>query len=212
MQAAEEEERKRMAENLHNGIGQILFATKLRLDQLHIAELGTDPALVAARREADQMLSEAIRQTRVLSHELVPSTLEQFGLGAVLQDIGHQLSTPQLRFTCLVLFDAAADPLPPPLQLALYRMAQELALNIGKHARGATAASLELETTPDWVLVRAEDNGVGFAQAAAKRPGLGLRSIRDRVALLGGQLETGSVPTGGAYVRIRIPLPAAPAL
>ena len=94
--------------------------------------------------------------------------------------------------------------------MALYRMAQELAQNIVKHARGATRASLELETMPGWALLRAEDNGAGFANFPADSPGLGLRSIRDRVALLGGQLETGSPPLDGAYVRIRIPIPASP--
>ena len=72
MQAAEETERRRVAEGLHNGIGQLLFAAKLRLDQLHAPVLHTAPALVNARNEADQLLAEAIRQTRVLSHELIP--------------------------------------------------------------------------------------------------------------------------------------------
>ncbi|UOG77687.1 PAS domain S-box protein (plasmid) [Hymenobacter tibetensis] len=206
VQAAQETERRRMAESLHNGIGQILFATKLRLDQLHAPVLHTLPTLVAARHEADQLLNEAIRQTRVLSHELVPLTLEQFGLPVALRDIGRKMSTPHLRFTCHVLLDEEASALSPTLQLALYRMAQELALNISKHAQGATEANLELETMPGWVLLRAEDNGPGFG-AKTTAAGLGLRSIRDRVALLGGQLETGSVPAGGAFVRIRIPLP-----
>ena len=139
--------------------------------------------------------------------------LEKFGLTTALQDIGNNMSTPQLRLRCQVQFDEDAGPLAPPLQMALYRMAQELALNIVKHARGATAASLELETMPGWALLRAEDNGAGFATSPADRPGLGLGlgSIRDRVALLGGQLEIGSAPTGGAYVRIRLPIPASPA-
>ena len=93
--------------------------------------------------------------------------------------------------------------------LALYRMAQEQGLNVVKHAHGATQAGLELETTPGWVLLHAEDNGPGFAAPPDQSAGLGLRSIRDRVALLGGQLEIGNVPTGGAYVRIRIPLSTA---
>ncbi|MFD2718455.1 PAS domain-containing protein [Hymenobacter monticola] len=207
VQAAQEAERKRMAESLHNGIGQILYATKLHLDRLHAPLLGTDPSLVAARREADQLLGEAIRQTRALSHELVPMVLAEFGLAAALQDICRKMSSPQLRFHCSVQLDADAAPLAPSLQMALYRMAQELTQNVVKHARGATEAGLELETMPGWVLFRAEDNGPGFAAAPAQSPGLGLRSIRDRVALLGGQLEIGSVPTGGAYVRIRIPLP-----
>ena len=208
VQAAQEAERKRMAESLHNGIGQILYATKLRLDRLPAPE--TDPALATARHEATQLLSDAIRQTRALSHELVPLVLEEFGLAAALRGIGTRMSTPQLRLHCLVLLDEEAALLPPALQLALYRMAQELAQNIIKHAHGATEASLELETMPGWVLLRAEDDGAGFAAAPAGSLGLGLRSIRDRVALLGGKLELGAVPAGGAYVRIRIPLPDAP--
>ena len=201
-----------MAESLHNGIGQTLYATKLRLDQLDAPLLDTNAALVSARNEAKRLLGEAIRQTRALSHELVPMALEKFGLATSLQDIGRNMSTPQLRLRCQVQLDEDAGPLAPALQLALYRMAQELALNIVKHARGATQASLELETMPGWALLRAEDNGAGFATSPADSPGLGLRSIRDRVALLGGQLETGSAPTDGAYVRIRIPIPASPAL
>lgn len=203
VQATEEAERRRIAEALHNGIGQQLYATKLRLDQWQAPALHPDPALAAAHADANRLLSEAIRQTRALSHELVPMILEDFGLAAALQDIGRKLSTPHLQLRGRVTLDAAAPP--PALQLALYRMAQELALNIVRHASGATRARIELETEPGWARLRAEDNGPGFAPGLT--PGLGLRSIRVRVALLGGQFETGAVPTGGAYVRIQIPVP-----
>jgi PAS domain S-box-containing protein len=212
VQAAQETERKRMAESLHNGIGQLLFATKLRLDQLQVPILHTLPALVAARNEANQLLSEAIQQTRALSHELVPLVLEKFGLAQALRDIGRKMSAPHLRFHCEVVFDEDAMLLSSALQLALYRMAQELAQNIVKHALGATEAILELETMPGWVVLRAEDNGAGFAPTSGERPGLGLRSIHDRVTLLGGQLEMGLTLGGGAYVRIRIPLATSPTL
>jgi signal transduction histidine kinase len=207
VQAAQEAERKRMAESLHNGIGQILYATKLRLDLLRSPLLAAAPPQEAARQEADHLLGEAIRQARALSHELVPMMLEEFGLAAALQDIGQKMSTAQLHLRTHVVLDDEAASLTPTLQMALYRMAQELAQNIAKHAHGATEASLELETTPGWVLLRVEDNGPGFAAPPASVPGLGLRSIRDQVALLGGRVETGSMPAGGAYVRIRIPLP-----
>jgi PAS domain S-box-containing protein len=207
VQAAQEAERKRMAESLHNGIGQILYATKLRLDLLRSPLLAAAPAQEAARQEADHLLGDAIRQARALSHELVPMMLEEFGLAAALQDIGQKMSTAQLHLRTHVVLDDEAASLTPTLQMALYRMAQELAQNIAKHAHRATEASLELETTPGWVLLRVEDNGPGFAAPPASVPGLGLRSIRDQVALLGGRVETGSMPAGGAYVRIRIPLP-----
>ncbi|MBF9144076.1 PAS domain-containing protein [Hymenobacter properus] len=207
VQAAQEAERKKIAESLHNGLGQILYATKLRLDQLHAPLLGTAPALAAARREADQLLSEAIRQTRALSHELVPMVLAEFGLPAALKDISRKMSIAPLHLHSHVLLDDGAAPMAPDLELALYRIAQELAQNIVKHARGATEAQLELETMPGWALLRAEDNGPGFAAPPDESTGLGLRSIRDRVALLGGQLEMGNALAGGAYVRIRIPIP-----
>ncbi|WP_426492754.1 PAS domain S-box protein [Hymenobacter sp. 102] len=207
VQATQEAERRRMAESLHNGIGQILCATKLRLDQVHASLAGTSPTLATARAEADQLLSEAIRQTRALSHELVPMVLEKFGLAAALQDIANKMSTPPLRMLSHVELDESAVALTPSLQMAVYRMAQELAQNIAKHARGATQASLELESMLGWVLLRAEDNGSGFSGTPTEQTGLGLRSIRDQVALLGGQLEIGSVISGGAYVRIRIPYP-----
>ena len=212
VQQAQETERKRIAESLHNGVGQLLYATKLRLDRLHAPVLDTEPALAAARREADRLLRDAIRQTRALSHELVPTALEEFGLALALQDICQQLSTPQLLLHCHVVLDEEVAPLPPLLQLALYRMAQELGLNIVKHARGATEASLELETMPGFVLLRAEDNGVGFAADPAASTGLGLRTIRDRVALLNGTLELGHDAEFGTFVRLRLPLPAAPTI
>jgi PAS domain S-box-containing protein len=199
---AQETERHRMAESLHNGLGQILFAAKLQLNQLLA---GPEPT---ALNQADKLLSDAIRQTRTLSHELVPIVLNDFGLPVALKDIGRSLSSPQLRFTCSV--DLEEGPaLPQPLQLALYRIAQELAQNIVKHAR-ATQASLALETVPDFVLLRAEDNGIGFSSEPVTGTGLGLRTIRDRVALLGGTMDLGSTPTFGTYVRLRFPFPTTP--
>jgi signal transduction histidine kinase len=197
---AQETERGRMAESLHNGLGQILYAAKLQLNQLLAG-----PAPTALAR-ADQLLANAIRQTRTLSHELVPTVLNEFGLAAALLDVCRGLRSPQLRFECTVELDEA-QPLPQPLQLAVYRMAQELAQNVVKHAH-ATQASLALETVPGFVLLRAEDNGVGFVPMPPAGSGIGLRTIRNRVALLGGTVDLGSSPNFGTYVRIRFPLPA----
>ncbi|UOQ52152.1 PAS domain-containing protein [Hymenobacter cellulosivorans] len=203
---AQEAERRRMAESLHNGVGQVLYATKLRLDLLSGLDLPLSAR--AAWRDAEQLLVEAIKQTRALSHELVPTVLKEFGLTVALQDISRQLSGPQLRLHCQIVLDEDVAPLPTSLQLALYRMAQELGQNIVKHARGATEASLELETMPGFVVLRAEDNGAGFVAGPVASPGLGLRSIHDRVQLLGGTVDVGSSAKFGTYVRIRIPLPA----
>jgi signal transduction histidine kinase len=91
------------------------------------------------------------------------------------------------------------------VQVTLFRLAQELAHNIVRHA-DATRALLELETLPGWVSLRAEDNGHGFDQQIVVE-GLGLRTVRDAVTLLGGTVAIDSSPEFGTHIRLRIPLP-----
>lgn len=194
---AQETERRRFAESLHNGVGQTLYATKLHLERLR--NTGVPDAWV----QTDALLSDAIRQTRTLSHELVPTVLNEFGLQAALLAICRTLSTPALRLHSSVSLEE--QPLPQPLQVAVYRMAQELVHNIVKHSK-ASEACLTLETVPGFVLLRAEDNGIGFAPEQPSHSGIGLRTIRDRVALLGGTADIGSSPEFGTYVRLRFPV------
>jgi signal transduction histidine kinase len=196
--AAQEEERRRISESLHNGLGQLLYATKLQLDQL-----ATAPELATTRREADRLLSEAIRQTRTLSHEFTPGIVAEFGLEAALHDICRTLGSPQLRWQCLVHLDEDYA-VPLPLQVAAYRLAQEITQNVLKHAH-ATYASLEVETLPGWLVLRAEDNGQGF-DPAAPTTGIGLKTLRSRVELLGGTMHLNSAPGQGTQLQLRIPL------
>lgn len=200
---AQENERQRLAEVLHNSLGQVLFATKLRLDQLDTPALHALPALATLHEQTAHLLAEAMRQTRTLAHELVPTSLAKFGLAVALRDVCRDLSTPQLRVECQVWGEV--HELPQPVQITLFRLAQELAHNIVRHA-GATRALLELENLPHWVSLRAEDDGHGFdPQTVAE--GLGLRTVRDAVTLLGGTVAIDSTPQFGTHVCLRIPLP-----
>jgi signal transduction histidine kinase len=200
---AQETERERLGEVLHNSLGQVLYATKLRLDQMDTPALHALPALAALHQQTDRLLTEVMRQTRTLAHELVPTSLTNFGLAVAVRDVCRDLSTPQLHLECQVWGEE--QELPQPIQVALFRLAQELAHNIGRHA-GATRALLELETMPGWVSLRAEDNGRGFDPQTVTE-GLGLRTVRDTVALLGGSVAIDSSPEFGTHVRLRIPLP-----
>jgi PAS domain S-box-containing protein len=197
VQEAQEEERRHISESLHNGIGQILYATKLQLDRL------PDAPELSPRHRAAELLSEAIRQTRALSPELTPATLEEFGLEATLQGMCRMLNTPALQWHCHFDFEES-PPLAMPLQLALYRLAQELAQNVLKHAQ-ATEATLEMEILSDWAVLRVEDNGRGF-DLATSSDGLGLRTLRGRVALLRGSLRLTSTPGQGTQCQILLPL------
>ena len=204
---AQETERQRLGEVLHNGLGQILFATKLRLDQLDTPTLQALPAWAGLYQETARLLAEAMRQNRTLAHELVPTSLLNFGLAAAVRDVCRDLSTPQLRIACQVWGEEPEQEkaLPQPVQVTLFRLAQELALNIVRHA-GATEATLELETMASGVSLRAEDNGHGFDPRTVAE-GLGLRTVRDAVALLGGTVAVDSSPEFGTHIRLRIPLP-----
>ncbi len=200
---AQENERQRLGEVLHNGLGQVLYAAKLRLDQLDTPALHALPALAGLHQQTVRLLAEAMRQNRTLVHELVPTSLLNFGLAAAVRDVCRDLSTPQLRIACHVWGEEHV--LPQPVQVTFFRLAQELAHNIVRHA-GASQATLELETLPGGVSLRAEDNGHGFDPLTVAE-GLGLRTVRQAVALLGGTVTVDSSPEFGTHVRLRIPLP-----
>jgi PAS domain S-box-containing protein len=202
--AAEEGEKRRIAESLHNGLAQLLYAAKLSLGQLEAEQCRQDPQTFAqAQLKVANLLTSAIGQTRTLAHELVPRTLEDFGLEAAIQDICSDYSLAPLRFTCH-LHDLPAG-LPSHLALAVYRMAQELANNIVKHAH-ATQAKLSITAEDHTLELRAEDNGVGFA-AESQSKGLGWQALQDRVRLLNGTLQLDTQP-GHTSVSIALPLPS----
>jgi PAS domain S-box-containing protein len=203
--AAEESEKRRIAESLHNGLAQQLYATKLGLGQLNTSHYRNDPqGFAEVHHKTSQLLATAIAQTRTLSHELIPRTLQDFGLEAAMQDICSDYSIAPLRMRCRV--QGLPPGLPAHLLLALYRMAQELANNIVKHAQ-ATQATLHVFTEGATLVLRAEDNGIGFDKArATKNKGLGWQTLQDRVHLLQGTLTRHF--QHGTHITIRVPLPA----
>jgi signal transduction histidine kinase len=202
---AQEVERRRIAESLHNGLGQLLYAAQLHLDQM--LTLTDADAFASAHRKTVELLKTAISQTRTLSHELIPTILEDFGLAVALREICRDYSSPSLHLTCLA---DNLPPLPPGLALALYRMAQELANNIMKHAH-ATEATLSLASRAGWLELQARDNGRGFdTTQVPTRGGMGLKALRDRVKLLNGQFRISSSPGNGTMVNILIPQAANP--
>jgi PAS domain S-box-containing protein len=202
--AAEESERRRIAESLHNGLAQQLYATKLSLSQLQAQQYRDNPkAFAEVYQKASQLLAMAIGQTRTLSHELIPRTLQDFGLEVAIQDICKDYSLSPLHMRCRV--QNVPPGLPPHLLLALYRIAQELANNIVKHAQ-ATKAMLLISVENQFIVLRAEDNGIGFDQAqVAQSQGMGWQTLQDRVHLLQGTLTLQQ--QHGTQVIVSLPLP-----
>ncbi|GAA4365626.1 hypothetical protein GCM10023185_36060 [Hymenobacter saemangeumensis] len=191
----QETERKRIAEALHNGLGQVLYATKLSLE-------GKGSARPPA--ESLKLLNEAIRTTRTISFELTPGILQDFGLRIALEELVKRISPRHLPIN--LHLQGLEPALPAPVEIAVYRIVQELLNNVLKHAQ-ATEVEVHVVRENKLLEVSVEDNGQGFDAnmlASAPLEGIGLAGIRNRVALLGGTLQVQSQPGRGTIVSIEV--------
>ncbi|MGY2133123.1 PAS domain-containing sensor histidine kinase [Hymenobacter sp. HD11105] len=195
---AQEAERKRMAEALHNGVGQLLYVTKLTLENQTHAGNPPDPAVLS-------VLNEAIKATRSVSHQLTPGILEDFGLQVALQELSKHIPPEKLRVHLHLTGLHELRPL--LLDLAVYRIVQELLSNVIKHAQ-AREVHVQVEHDDDQIVLSVQDDGVGLpaSSAPATMPGMGLASIRNRADLLGGRFALESRPGQGTVVRVALPI------
>ena len=195
----QEEERRRIAEALHNGLGQLLYAAKLSLEAPGLKAL---PAPLPTIKR----LNEAIRTTRTISFELTPGVLEDFGLRVGLEELAKRVTTSGLPVG--LHLRAIDERLPATVEIAVYRIVQELLNNVMKHAR-ATEVVAHVAREDGHLYVSVEDNGCGFDASqpgAAPVAGTGLAGVRNRVALLGGQLSINSQAGRGTIVSLELAL------
>jgi PAS domain S-box-containing protein len=194
--STQESERKRIAEALHNGLGQLLYATKL-----HLENQGNEPGGPA---EAVKLLNEAIRATRTISFELTPGILEDFGLRTALEEMVKRISPNHLPVR--LHLRGLSQRLSPQVEIAVYRIVQELLNNVLKHAQ-AKEARIHVVREKHHLEVTVEDNGQGFeTESLITQPlaGIGLAGVGNRVALLGGTLSLNSQPGRGTIVSIEL--------
>ncbi|WP_051359891.1 CheR family methyltransferase [Adhaeribacter aquaticus] len=193
----QEAERKRISEALHNGLGQILYATKLNFTDL-ADNVPADKKTLKVR--VNTLLDEAITATRNISFELTPSVLKDFGLKTAIKELITRIANPQIKVTSDI--DGFEERLPYLVEISLYRIVQELLNNILKHSK-ATEAVIELVQQQDKIYLSIQDNGVGFEKNKFDdSKGLGLSSIKNRVNVLGGQLRVDSRPGQGTVYEI----------
>ena len=205
---AEEEERRRLARELHDEAGQHLTALGLGLQSL------TDvvPAGSEVDRRAEQLRALAStlgRELHALAVRLRPRALDDFGLEAAIGAHVEEWSR-QCGIAADVHARVEPERLPAAVESAVYRVVQEALTNVAKHS-GATRASVVVERRDGQVVAVVEDDGRGFdAAALAERPagatGLGLLGVRERVALLGGTVDVESAPGAGTTIFVRIPI------
>jgi PAS domain S-box-containing protein len=202
---AQETERRHLSESLHNGLGQLLYGTKLNLNYLTIKLAGDDPEkYTASKRYTGELLTAAIEETRRISHELMPTVLAEFGLSTAIKEVCSQLQD-GVKFRCSVsMSDLLVDNY---LELAIFRTVQELMMNVVKHAQ-ASRAKVMVVAKSSVIKIRVKDNGRGMPVNATNKPGIGLISIRNKVKLLNGELTIISQPGKGTSVEVHFPMPA----
>ncbi|WP_162796022.1 PAS domain S-box protein [Pedobacter nanyangensis] len=197
---AQEEERKRFAESLHNGLGQVLYGIKATLERINLNK-GSIKDNAQVLHRSKELLGMCIQESRRISHELMPSILEDFGLKAAIKDICTQLKG-ETHFNCT--FSGTDIPLDKYIQLAIYRIAQELAQNIVKHA-SAKIAHIDVSIQNGQANILAKDNGRGFEKGERKSKGIGLKTIESKVKLLNGSITINSVPQQ-TVIHIQFPI------
>jgi len=203
---AQERERQRVARELHDQTGQALTHEIISLDLL--LERTVDPRAREQLTAVKRTLEETLEEVHRMSQDLRPSVLDDLGLVPALRTLARQRSGPQV----LVHVDGLKERLPPPIETALYRIAQEALTNANKYAR-ASRIDIDLQSlNGSGVRLRVRNDGVGFDPDSIPdteergRTGLGLFGMRERATLLRGTLEVHSAPSRGTEVVAELPL------
>jgi signal transduction histidine kinase len=189
---AQEDERRRIARELHDQAGQSLTAVKIELD-------------LEGRREASEMVGRALAQVRDLSNLLRPAVLDDLGLLPALRGLIDDFAR-RTRVEAALEIREPLGPFTPDLQVVLYRVVQEALTNVARHA-AAERVRVRLRAENGQVHLAVEDDGRGVAGEPV--PHLGLLGMRERVTAVGGVLEIGSAPGAGFRLEATIPAGAA---
>ena len=194
--SAQEEERHRVAQELHDEIGQTLTAVLLELKQL-----GRDaPApLREGVARAQEMTRGSLDEIRRIARRLRPGVLDELGLVAALRSLATEVTEPA-DLEASVQLDVDLPPLGHDAELVIYRVAQEALTNVVRHAR-ADWAHLGLRVEDGAVVLTVRDDGRGLRGAAE---GAGIRGMRERALLVGAELEVRPARTGGTVVELRV--------
>ena len=201
----QEAERKRLAEDLHDGIGTMLSVTKMSLNQLERQINGNATMRVSLQvQKTRSMIDETMTNVRRISRDLVPTTLERFGLIPALEELADRATDTELEVHLDCPMSIAN--LPSALALMLYRIAQELVNNAIQHAR-ARVITIQLYCLNSEIRMSVLDDGVGFdfdAIMENKQGGLGLRNIESRLSITDGHVTFDVAPGRGSQIHVQV--------
>jgi len=204
---AHEEEKFRIAIDLHDGLGQLLTATSYSLQNLHIKQDQDKAEFQQDIRVIQSQLDAAIQESKNIAHNLIPIALKEFGLKVAINNLieqANQRCDIKFRFDTFN-YDARINA---RLEKALYRIFQEATNNIIKHSK-AKNASFQINKYDDVIVVVIEDDGIGFDLTEKTNPknqnGIGLVGMRERIMAFGGVFTINTKANAGTEILIEIP-------
>jgi signal transduction histidine kinase len=197
----QEEERKRIAKDLHDGLGGLLSTIKLHFNA--VQEQVRQLEALQAYQRAGEMIDSACEEVRRISHNMMPGALAKLGLIAAVEDLVEDLRRAS-KLDISIQTQQWASRLDEAREAMLFRIVQELLYNAVKHAE-ASRIAVQLVHSDQMVTLTVEDNGKGFDPEQAKLTGgLGLKSIASRVHYLGGSVQFNSVAGKGTSVIVKV--------
>ena len=202
--AAEEKERQRIATDLHDGVGQILTATWLNLQQINEEAQKENAPNKNFIERTFNLMDEGCKEVRSVSHNMMPNALLKKGLVDAVREFIQQINARQTQINLQT--QGLQKSLPNHVEAVLYRVIQESVNNVIKHAQASRLdISINQEETGE-LDVLIEDNGKGFnVQEALKKDGIGLANIKSRIEYLKGTVDWDSNTNNGTLVAIHIP-------
>lgn len=198
---AQELERKRIAEDLHDGLGSSLAAVKFHLHAYKNNPTNTEELF----NTTTELLDLAVKEVRDISHNMIAGVLPKSGLTHAIQDLKNTIeASHQLKFQLHI--HHLDDRLDRFVEINIYRIIQESISNILKHAH-ASEIILQLSRHENDLLLIIEDNGIGFnTNTVNLRAGIGLKNIESRVDALAGKLQLDSIKGKGTIITVEIPI------
>src|SRR5688572_4274284 len=203
---AEEAERRRLARELHDRVGQSLSALNINLDIISRESHALTPALRQRLDDSLGLVDSTLQSIENVMAELRPPLLDEYGLGAALGWHAEEFARRTgVRVAVADRNPAGSKNARPEAAAALFRIAQEGLNNVLKHAK-ATNVRLEVSATDEELILDVQDDGQGFELATARRGRWGMTTMRERAEAAGGQLHIASSPGEGTRIHARVPL------
>ena len=207
LQQVQEDEKARLAHDIHDELGSILVSAKMDLSWVYARLKDKDPPIALRLARAMSVLDEGVDIKRRIIEDLRPTVLDNLGLAAAIDwYVNHTCQRGNLK--CELSIEPAEFDLPNPVSIALFRILQEGLTNVLRHAKAENA----------WITLRHErggltfiirDDGVGFSRASEqKRLSHGILGMRQRITALGGEFQIESSPGSGTSINVFVPLPA----